>query len=350
MPLRVAIVGAGSMGHTHARAWAATDARIAAVIAADLGSATPLAARYSARFGTELDEVLPHVDIVDICTPTPFHDTYTMRAAAAGKHIFCEKPIARTLPEGRAMIAAAEAAGVRLFIGMTTRFFPQYRAIYDAVAAGQVGKPGVIRLTRASYRPHKSPPSADWFSDFEASGGPILDMMIHDYDYARWIAGEVERVYARWSPVVDGINPYAQVVLRFRSGAVAHIEGGWVYPPPLFRIKAEVAGDGGLIEWESDSSTPVMAHLMAEPGAAAEVGLPLSPLDEDPYTAIIKHFYDCLVNDKPFSVTAQDGLAALEIALAAIESAQTGLPVTLRESAAAPADEQAADTAGTRGT
>ena len=326
--MRVAIVGAGSMGNAHAAGWAQTDAKLVGVIATDQSSARTLAERYGATAYDSLDSVLPLVDAVDICAPTNLHLEYTLKAAAAGKHVFCEKPIARTVEDGLKMIEACRSAGVRLFIGMVVRFFPQYQRVHEAVIAGRIGKPGVIRLTRCSYRPQKI--TDNWFLDFARSGGPIFDMLVHDYDYARWLAGEVERVYARTSPAAPGsISEYAQVLLRFRNGAMAHVEGGWVYPPPLFRTKIEVAGDGGLIEWESDTSTPVNSYFKAAPGAVSDVALPLSPLAEDPYTAIVKHFYECIMHDKPFAVTPMDALAAIQIGLAAIDSARTGAPVSL---------------------
>src|SRR5258707_14446311 len=103
-------------------------------------------------------------------------------------------------------------------------------------------------------------------------------MLIHDYYFARWLAGEVERVYTRSSPPDSGgIRDYAQVLLRFRSGAMAHIEGGCAYPPPLFRTKIEVAGDGGLIELESNHYAPLTSLFKVQAGSVAEGRLPLSP-------------------------------------------------------------------------
>lgn len=326
--MRVAILGAGSMGHTHATGWVSTDAKVVGVVAQDRASAEEVAALCGASVYDSLDAVLPQVDIVDICLPTHLHCEFTLKAAAAGKHIFCEKPIARTVEDGQQMIATCKAAGVRLFVGQVVRFFPQYAGAHDALKAGKLGKLAVLRLTRVSYRPNKGQNS--WFDDVERSGGPLLDMLVHDYDYARWMGGEVERVYTRCSPPDSGgISEYAQVLLRYRSGAMAHIEGGWAYPLGMFRTKIEAAGDGGLLEWESDSTAPLTTYFKAAPGEVADVGLPLSPLEVDPYTAIIQHFYDAVQHDKPFAVTPEDALAALQIGTAALESAQTGKPVML---------------------
>lgn len=331
--MKVAIIGAGSMGSAHAAGWIASrslGAELVGIVGNDPASTQKLADEYGVRAFARLDQVLSDVDIVDICAPTPLHLAFTEQAAAAGKHIICEKPIARSYADGQRMIALCEAAGVRLFVGMVVRFFPQYQSVQRALTAGQIGNLAVLRLTRASWRPQKAGNS--WFFDVAQSGGPLLDMLVHDYDYARWLGGAVERVYACTSPAdAHGISDYAQVMLRFQSGAIAHIEGGWCYPPGLFRTKIEAAGDGGLIEWESDQSAPFTAYYKAKPGEAAEVGLPLSPLAVDPYTATIQHFYTALTHDQPFSVTPQDALEATRIGLAAIESAQSGKPITLAD-------------------
>jgi predicted dehydrogenase len=316
------------MGWQHAAGWQQTSAKLVGVFAADRAGAERLAKDYGPVVYDDLDALLSQVDVLDICAPTPVHREYVERAAAAKKHIYCEKPIARNHADGEAVIAACERAGVRLFVGMTTRFFPEYRTVRNQIAAGAIGAPKVIRLTRVAYKP-QTPTS--WFLDYAQSGGPLLDLMIHDYDFAAWIGGPVERVYARNVTNRDpnAVGDYAQVLLRFRSGAIGHIEGGWVYPPPLFRRKIDIAGSDGLIEWESDGAAPLISHFKTEPGAVPEVGLPLSPLLEDPYTTAIKHFHKALLDDQPFDITPGEALIALDIALAAIESAHTAQPVTL---------------------
>src|SRR5579859_3265046 len=187
--MNVAIVGAGSMGSKHAAGWAQTDAELIGIVAPDRARAEALAHEYWTTAYDTLDAVLSQADVIDVCVPTHLHRVFVEQAAAAGKHVFCEKPISRTNADGEAMIAACEQAGVRLFIGMTNRFFPEYRTVHDMVASGQVGEPRVIRLTRVAYRPQKT--TDNWFLDYEKSGGPLLDLMIHDYDFARWLGGEV---------------------------------------------------------------------------------------------------------------------------------------------------------------
>ena len=107
--------------------------------------------------------LLDDVDVIDICTPTHLHHEMVLQAAAAGKHIICEKPLARTVAQAQEMIRACRTAGVKLFVAHVVRFFPEYALAKAQIDHGKIGKPGVIRLTRGSYRPKK--PSGNWFLD-----------------------------------------------------------------------------------------------------------------------------------------------------------------------------------------
>lgn len=333
--MRVGIVGAGTMGAMHAAAWAQTGAKLVGVHS--LRGGPELAHRYGAKVFERFEELLQAVDVADLCVPTDLHPAMTVQAAEAGKHVVCEKPLALTMADGEAMIAACERAGVRLFIAMVVRFFPQYRAAQQLVADGRLGALGVLRLRRAAYQPHKE--VDNWFLDEARSGGMVVDLMIHDFDYARWLAGPVTRIYAQSARarVPSSSGDYALVTLRFASGAMAIIEGGWANPPGVFRTGFDLAGTAGLIEWSSDDTATIRTFLQqsSAPAAAARpersegVGLPLAPLLEDPYTTQIKHVYRAITTGEPFAVTPQDSLEALRLALAARESLQTGRVVKL---------------------
>ncbi len=326
--LRVGIVGAGFMATLHAAGWAKTPACLAAIYSNVPEKARQLAHEYGTQAADSLDALIDGVDIVDICTPTHLHYEMVLRAAAAGKHIVCEKPLARTVDQAEQMITGCRHAGVKLLVGHVVRFFPEYAQAKMIVDRGEIGRVGVVRLRRVSSLPTWS--EDNWLMDEEKSGGMLLDLMIHDFDYARWVAGEVESVFARnvRRALPGEPRDYALVILRHTSGALSHVEGGWAYPPGMFRTALEIAGSGGLIEHPSGSSVPLQINLM-ETGKAKASGVPTSPLTEDPYVTEIKHFYDVIANDSEPRVTAADGLAALRIALAAIESAQTGQRVIL---------------------
>src|SRR5687768_15434940 len=308
--MKVGIVGAGSMGTTHAAGWAETPAEIVGFTSETQQEAGALAERYKAKAYSDLDAMLPDVDVLDICSPTHLHHAMTLKAASAGKHIVCEKPLARTTEQAQEIVTACRKAGVQLLVAHVVRFFPEYALAHSAVVEGQVGKPAVIRLHRGSYRPKK--PAGNWFLDEEKSGGILMDLMIHDYDYARWVAGEVESVSARRVTELrpDAPVDYGLVILSHRSGALSHIAGAWAYPPPAFRTHLEIAGDRGLIEFDSDGTAPIQ-NLILKTGEsdAPDVALPSSPTSESPYTTQIKEFYSALVEGKPTRVSATDGLA-----------------------------------------
>jgi len=324
------------MGTTHAAGWAAAGGdglpkpELVGLVAETVAEAGPLATQTGAQIYPHLADMLPDVDVVDICTPTHLHHEMVLQAAAAGKQIVCEKPLARTVIEARQMVQACRAAGVHLLVAHVVRFFPEYALARTAVAEGQIGRLGVLRLHRGSYRPKK--PVGNWFLDESKSGGILMDLMIHDYDYARWIAGDVQTVYARRVTTQHPTAPidYGLVILTHKNGALSHIAGAWAYPPPTFRTRFEIAGDAGLIEFDSDATAPIQNLILRDrEGSAPDVALPASPVSESPYTTQIKEFYICLMEGRPCRITASDGLAAVQIAEAAIQSAASGQPVQL---------------------
>ena len=327
--MKVGIVGAGFMGTTHAAGWAETGAKTIGIVAETTDEAMPLAKRYNLKIYPDLASMLPDVEVVDICTPTHLHHEMTLQAAAAKKHIVCEKPLGRTTAQASEMVATCRKAGVKLLVAHVVRFFTEYALAKSSVMRGEIGKPGVIRLNRGSFRPKK--PAGNWFLDESKSGGILMDLMIHDFDYARWIAGEVESVYAKKITMVHPNAPvdYGLAILKHRNGTLSHIAGSWAYPPPTFRTHVEIAGDGGLIEFDSADTSPISNLIAIPKNDSPDVGLPSSPVSESPYTTQIKEFYSVLLGEKQPRIVAEDGIAAVQIAEAAIQSAATGKAVEL---------------------
>jgi len=326
---RVGIVGAGLIGGMHAERWARLPVELVGFYTRAPAHARAAAERYGGRAFPSLETMLAEVDVVDICTPTPSHKDLVLAAAAAGKDILCEKPMARHLRDAQEMIAACESAGVRLFMAHVVRFFPEYAHAKAVLDGGHLGRPGVIRAVRGGNYP--APDTQNWYVDFEQGGGVIMDMLIHDIDYARWCFGDVARVFARgltFSEVTDA--DHVLLTARFNNGAIGHLEGSWAFPPGNFRTRLEIAGDGGLLEVDSLQRPPIQVTLKQEgTGLAAGVPVPESPMHpgDDPYYREIAHFFECLQSGEEFLVTPQDGLEALRIALAAIESLRSGRPV-----------------------
>jgi len=321
---RIGIIGAGFMGTTHAAAWAGTGASVAAVIAGPDTPAADLAERYGAAAHDDLDTFLASVDVVDVCAPTDLHERFVLAAAAAGKAVVCEKPLARTSQQGERMLAACRANGVPLLVAQVVRFFPEYVAAREAVLTGAVGIPAVVRLTRATFQPRKA--ADNWFVDHARSGGLVFDLMIHDIDYARWIAGDVATVFARsvQGSRTEAPSDHALAILRHRDGAITHLEASWAQRPPTFRTGGEIAGDAGVVSWSSDESEPVRVDLEQPTDAAGEIPRVASTLAEDPYTTQIRHFLRVLRGEEAPIVTGEDGLAAVRIAEAVATSIRTG--------------------------
>jgi predicted dehydrogenase len=328
-PFRVGIVGAGFIAEAHARAWTA-EGVAASVFDRDGGRATSLAERFGMRVVTSFDELVDNVDAVDVCTPTYQHAEIAIRAAAAGRHVICEKPLARTVDDAEKIVAACAGAGVRLFVAHVVRYFPEYEAAHRVVADGAIGDAAVLRLKRASFRPRR--PAGHWLFDHALSGGLILDLMIHDFDYARWVAGDVVAVHCR-SVAADradlGVD-HAYAILTHKSGAISHVTGSWAYSPPTFRTSLEIAGSHGLVEHDSAVAAPIVTYLLPRgQDSGATVGLPASPLAEDPFRIQLRDFREAIAGGRDARVTPRDGIEALRIALAADESASTGVVVRL---------------------
>ncbi len=317
-PLTVGVVGAGGIARPHLEAWRHLGAKV--VVHSQVG-AEEAAGPYGAAVAADLDELLARCDLVDVCTPTNTHHDIVLRAAGAGRHVICEKPLSHRREEAVAMIDACAAAGVQLHPGQVVRFFPEYAAAKHLVSAGRVGAPAVVRLSRRGARPERS-----WFADSAQSGGILVDQMIHDFDFARWLAGEVVRVFA----CVTGDAPgptLGMAVLTHADGALTHVLGGWGHPHESFRTSFSIAGATGLLR-HSSGSTQGLALTLADGPTGGEL-LPASAMVGSPFVAELAEFAASCSGGGTPRVSAQDSLAALDIALAAGRSAVTGESVEL---------------------
>lgn len=331
--MRVGIIGAGAIARVHAAQWQQLPVMLAGCYDRHLDRAQKFCAEFGGRAYPTLDELLVNVDLVTICTHTDGHKAAVLAAAHARVAIVCEKPFARHLRDAEEMAAACEASGTPLFVAHVVRFFPAYARAQSAVVSGAIGKPGVIRTTRAGSYPRPGATfSSPFYRDFARSGGVALDLAIHDIDYHRWIGGDVERVFARGLTFTGTPNAdHAYIVLRFRSGAIGHIDANWALPPGLFRTRLEIAGDQGLIEWDSFQPPPIIAafHEAEQPGQTRHLTANPLAAQDDPYYAQLAHVLECLAQNKPFLVTPHDATMALKVSLAALESMRTGLPIEL---------------------
>jgi UDP-N-acetylglucosamine 3-dehydrogenase len=325
--VKVGVVGAGFIGAIHLGAYASMpEVEVVGVADALPEIAATGAAAVGARAYSSYEDLVSaeEVEIVDICLPTSYHRDLALKAAREGKHVIVEKPLARTLEDAETIIEAFDGNPERLFVGHVVRFFPEYAKIKAMIEDGDLGTVGVARTSRRS--PFLTGWN-DWYADWRMSGGVLLDLVIHDFDFLRWALGEVERVYAK-GVLGREYNrlDYALVTLRFASGAIAHVEGQWGYPGP-FNYSIEVAGSRALVTVDSREPAPV--QLLG--GATGSSESPDVVTGKSPFQTELEHFIRCIATGEEPAVDARDAYEALRIGLAATESVMTGRPVTLGE-------------------
>lgn len=319
--LRVGVLGAGGMGNVHARQYRKMPDVELFFFDPDAERSKTYIDRWSAEPLGSMDELIARVDVVDICLPTDMHVEAGLKAIAAGRAVVMEKPLTRTFEEGLQLLQASEEAGTPLMPAQVVRFFPEFNLGNRLVREGKVGKPAAARTRRGGPAPKGS---AEWFMNHERSGGVLLDLAIHDFDWLRWTLGEVKHLYSRSVAAQRMSGPdYALTTLTFEDGAIAHVESTWM-DPAGFRTAYEVAGSEGLIEFDS-RNTP---SLRTSTDKTVNEG-PLSPLD-DPYYRQLSGFVEAIQKGTTPPVTALDGLMAVSISLAAIESTKTGKVIAPR--------------------
>ncbi|GMW02661.1 MAG: oxidoreductase [Candidatus Hydrogenedentota bacterium] len=325
--MRVAIVGCGVMGQTHAAS--AAQAGFTVSLCADpvLAKAEELAKPYGAKATDNVTAACgsADVDVVAIATPTPFHVDLVRAAAAAGKNIFCEKPLGRDLDQCNAILSAVKSAGVKLFVGHVVRYFPEYEAMRTNVQNKSLGKAGFVRMFRGGICPQGQ---GGWFRAWEQSGGVTLDCAIHDFDWLRYVFGDVARVYSQdlRDHFGEGMD-YNMTTVRMKNGVIAQVTGSWAHPSG-FCTKVEICAENGMIVHNSNEAPIAMQKRVAEVGSVNAV-VPGSPTSVSPYTLEWMDFLQWLEGKGNPRVTPEDAVEAVRICLAALESAEKGEPVSL---------------------
>ncbi len=332
--VNVGLIGAGRIGRLHAEhlAFRIPDANLLAVSDIILEAAQKCAANLGIPTATQDHRIImknPDIKAVVVCSSTDTHAQMIEEAAAAGKHIFCEKPIAHDLGEIDRALAAVEEAGVKLQIGFNRRFDPNFRRVRELVATGKIGEPHILRITSRD----PAPPPIEYV---KVSGGIFLDMTIHDFDMARYLIGsEVEEIYAAAGVMVDpaigeaGDVDTAIITLRFENGVIGTIDNSRqaVYG---YDQRVEVFGSGGMVA--VSNNTPDRAVLSNEQGVHGP--LPLYFFIEryvDSYIAEMEAFIECVQEDKAPPVTGIDGRVPVVMGYAARKSYEENRPVRLDE-------------------
>ena len=341
MAVNVAVVGLGMMGTTHYRGYQEIpEANLVAVcdvsgrkLAGDWsGSAgnidTGAAGRQdlsSVRTAEDLAQVLDDeaLDLVDLCVPTFQHPDFTVRALEAGKHVLCEKPMARTSEECARMIRAAEQAGRVLAVGHVLRFWPEYVLLKEMIEDGRYGRVTGAMLTRLSPRPGWT--WEDWILDESRSGGAPMDLHVHDADTVQWYFGRPEAVSAVG---VEGETAMDHIFATYHydDGPAVAAEGGWDYPAAFpFRMEAGLVFEKAAVAFSTMTSPTLTVY---EEGAEAPVH-PEVP-QADGYTEQLRYVVGCVDRgERPERLPAAEAASAVALVEAEVQAARTGRPVAI---------------------
>lgn len=331
--INVAVTGLGRIGKIHLKNLCRNFPEIKVVAVMDVfDESKAIADEYNIPvFVKDFDELLavPGVDAVVICSPTDTHAGYVVKAAKAGKQIFCEKPLDLSLDRVKEVLAIVEECGVKLMLGFNRRFDPEFKKIRQLVVNDAVGDVQIVKITSRDPGP---PP----VSYVKVSGGMFLDMTIHDFDMARYISGkQVKEVFAKGAVMVDpeigkaGDIDTAIITLTFEDHSMAVIDNcrKAVYG---YDQRLEVFGSKGMAQ--AENNFPNNHKLYTESGVSGD--LPLHFFLERynaSYNQEIREFIDALVSGDKMPVDGTDGLLSIAIGLAAKKSVAEARPVLISE-------------------
>jgi UDP-N-acetylglucosamine 3-dehydrogenase len=331
-PTRIGVIGCGLIARrTHLPAYAASaDADLVAVCSGSRASAESAAAEFGVRRVHDDWRALiadSEIDAVDICAPNALHAPIAIAASQAGKHVLVEKPMALSLAEADAMIAAARAAERVLMVAHNLRYQPVYEAIKRIVADGLIGRP----LAARGVFMHAGPDefwgaTSDWFwQEQAAGGGALLDMGIHMIDLLRWFIDEpvveVEAMTARLAkPTFADDNAF--VLLRFAGGAIASMQASWTARPFPDR-EVVIHGERGHVALGRAQGEPPALHVQdggPETARKVDIALPAVSALVNPFV----HFLRVVREGIPPLTSGEEGRATLAVTLAAYEAARSG--------------------------
>jgi len=328
--LGIGVLGVGEMGRRHAEniRRLVPGARLVAVADVAVTRAKEVAARLEIEhsFGS-FEDMLAHQDIdcVVIAAPDKFHAQAIRTAAAAQKHILSEKPLALSLADARAALDAVAQAGVHLQVGFMRRYDPAYAAAMKRIEAGEIGEPVIFK---SIGRDKDAPPISAYQS--KLNGMLLYNNTIHDFDLARWLMqDEVTEAHTYATVAIrPDVAQYGDIVasvvnLKYRRGAIGNIES-FVQSTYGYDIRTEIVGSAGSILVGSIQQTS--AIFLTKNGGTQTLADHFLTRFTDAYVAEVRDFVGNLLNDRPLRVTGEDGLRALEIAVAAENSYREGKP------------------------
>ena len=324
--LRIGLIGSGGMGAALARACAESErAEVVAVSDVVAETAEALGKELGAQaYGDDGEQILARDDVAGVIVATPgyLHREGVERAAQAGKHVFCEKPMATNVSDCDAMIAAVDKAGVKLQIGQVLRYLPLQAKTIELVRSRRYGEPIAVAVTRigGGYGSAAVP----WRASHEQSGGMLMEINAHEFDLMRQLCGDAKGVYARAHRYVQETMQTPDqifVVVDFESGAMGQLHSS----------AAAAIGEGHCMVQCREGAIFYRAGEVKH-GAFGEEARTLREDEievESAVTREVREWVDAVLDDTPVTIPGIEGRKAVELAEAAYESARTGQPVKL---------------------
>ena len=331
------VIGTGLWGEMHILTYTThPGTRLVAVCDVNEAKLKEVTGKYGVKGYTDYREMLqqePDIAAVSVATPDFAHLEPALAVAKAGKHLLVEKPLATTVADAEAIIRAAQEAGVQLMVDFHNRWNPPFNRAKSAIEAGELGKPRLIyaRLNNALFVPTQMLTWAGRSATIWFTGSHVIDLV-------RWLVGdEVRRVYsvARSGVLKElGVDTpdFFETVLEFRGGAVAVVENCWILPnsePTGIDFKMQIVGSQGTFQIDPSHNRVIEKYTDKLTYPDALVMPTVFGQVKGFAVESIKHFADCIVGGQSPLVTGEDGLAVTRIICAALESAESGQPVTL---------------------
>jgi predicted dehydrogenase len=337
--VNVAVVGLGFMGVTHLRAYQPVEsAQIVAVcdsvrlpvngvlagVAGNVKKSDDIDLGPHVKVCRRLEEVLayPDVDLVDLCTPTPLHPEQAIAALEAGKHVLCEKPLARTAAAARQILKAAESAPGFLMPAMCMRFWPGWSWLKQVVRDQTYGQVLAARFQRLSELPTWS--KSGTYTGATDLGGALFDLHIHDTDFVQFLFGRPSSVFSTGVARPSGSIDHVVTQYNYPGGPAVCAEGGWLLAKG-FNMSYTLFCERATLDFDLGRGAEAMQ--VTEPGQPVRTIKNDGP---DGYGLEVRYIVDCVHEGKrPTVVTGQDGLSALEICEAEEQSVRTGALVNV---------------------
>jgi predicted dehydrogenase len=314
--LNVGLLGCGNMGSGHAEAWSKLPGtRLAGVYDARPAAAKAMAGRFKARFFATAEEMAadPDIQAVDICAPTFTHASFVHLACRHSKAILCEKPLARSRQDFEAIQRSLRHSRVPFMAAQVVRYFPEYRQAREVLRSGQIGRLRFARLSRRVPRP-----AADWYYDWDRAGGCLVDVAVHDLDFACWAFGKPLRTFfagpGRSAMKLRTDQVFGQI--EFAGGVQAQVECAWTLDES-FETRLELSGDRGKLYTRSGQ-----AWLVLEREGKGVKKLKLAGVD--PWYEEIRDFAKAVVRKQRPPVDLKEVEPSMKLVYASMESMEEG--------------------------